>query len=161
MITTLLILALLLALLGVIGSIAPILPWPLLGLIGLLIVFFATDLDISTQFVIWMTLLTIVTMLADYYLPILGTKKYGGSKEGVRGSTIGLIVWIFVLPPRGLIIFPFIWAYLGEYLVKKDSKHARRAAWGSFLGSVGSTVLKLIVSGIILWKLIIIAFQYR
>lgn len=92
MTTVIFILAVILGLIGVIGAIVPVLPGPLLGLIGLFLLHFATPLEFTTQSLILMTVLTVITMLTDYFLPIASTKKYGGSREGIRGSAIGLIV---------------------------------------------------------------------
>ena len=101
-----------------------------------------------------------VTIL-DYVVPVLGTKKFGGSKMGVRGSTIGLIVGVIVLPflgitlgpfgLLGLILGPYIGAYAGERMSGKDTKAANRAAFGSFIGFITGVVMKLTYAGVIAW----------
>lgn len=142
------ILAVLCCVWGIIWSVAPILPGPLLSLGGIFLIERFTPQDWSREFLLLMSGLTVLTMLADYLLPILGTKQYGWSRAGVRWSTLGLIIWFFVFPPLWLLIGPLVGAFLGELRQKKNAHHARRAARGSFVGSSLSTFLKLIVCGI-------------
>jgi uncharacterized protein YqgC (DUF456 family) len=107
----------------------------------------------STEFFAITALFALAITLLDYYVPIYGTKKFGGSKAGVWGSTIGLIVGIFVLPFLGIVIGPFgllgiilgpfLGAYIGEKWVGKADEHAWRSAWGSFLGFLAGTFIKI------------------
>ena len=140
------ILALLLGIGWIIWSVAPVLPWPLLSLGWIFVLQWFTPQDWSLTFLLLMSWLTVLTMVSDYLLPLLGTKKYGGTNAWIRWWTFGLIIWFFVVPPIWLLIWPLLWAFLGERWQKKDTKHARRAARGSFLGSTLSTLIKLIVS---------------
>ena len=92
----------------------------------------------------------------DYIIPALGTKKFGGSKAGMIGTTIGLFIAIFfpIFGIFGIIIWPFIGAYVGEVLSKSNSKKALKAAFGSFLGFLTSTFIKFIVAVFYLWLFI-------
>jgi hypothetical protein len=90
--------------------------------------------------------ITIVVTVLDNIIPIIGTKKFGGTKYGIVGATLGLIVGLF-FGPIGIIAGPFIGAFVGEIIKdSKDSKKALKAAWGSFIGFLASTLLKFIVS---------------
>ncbi len=90
--------------------------------------------------------MVIVLGILEYYIPSWGTKKYGGTKSGQKGAIVGTILGIFIPPqPLGLIIGPFIGAYIGESL--HDSKNhtkALRSAWGSFIGFLAGTFLKIV-----------------
>ena len=89
----------------------------------------------------------------DYVVPIIGTKKFGGTKRGVMGSMIGLVIGVIVLPISGIVIGPFgilgiilgpfIGAYIGESTAGRDSKTAMRAAFGSFIGFLAGTLMKI------------------
>lgn len=99
---------------------------------------------------IWTAVAVIVVTVIDYILPIWGTKKFGGTKAGVRGSTLGLIVALFFSPtlgPIGFIVAPFLGALLAEIIAGQSKKIALKSAVGSFIGFVSGTLLKLIVSG--------------
>jgi hypothetical protein len=69
------------------------------------------------------------------------------------GSTIGLIAGLW-FGPLGIIIGPFVGAFVGEILANQDSATALRSAWGSFAGFLVGTLLKLIVCFVMGWYLI-------
>lgn len=143
---------------GIIGSFLPILPGPPISWLGFLIMYFTPDIDLSNTF-LWVTFgVAALIFILDYIVPVLGTKRYGGSKFGVYGTSIGLVVGLF-FPPFGIIIGPFVGAFLGEMIFNKsNSKTAFRSAWGSFLGFLASTFMKfitaLIFTGMFIYKLI-------
>jgi len=131
--------------LGIIGSFLPILPGPPTGWIGLLLLHLTKSVPADWTF-LWTTLaIALLVTLLDYIIPPLGTKKFGGSKYGIWGSTIGLLIGLF-FGPLGIVFGPFIGAYIGETLYNsKDSSRAFKAALGSFIGFLFSTALKLVV----------------
>jgi len=85
-----------------------------------------------------------VVTLFDYYIPIYGTKKFGGTTYGVWGCTIGLVAGLW-LGPIGIIIGPFAGAFIGEMIANNNSEKAFKAAMGSFIGFLAGTLLKLVV----------------
>jgi uncharacterized protein YqgC (DUF456 family) len=88
----------------------------------------------------------------DYVIPAWGTKRYGGTKYGVWGSTIGVFVGMF-FGAIGIIVGPLVGAIVGELIGGKGQKEALRAGWGSFVGILCGTVLKLICCG---WMMVIL-----
>ncbi|PIF02393.1 MAG: hypothetical protein CR996_00495 [Draconibacterium sp.] len=139
---------------GLIGCLLPILPGPPLSYIGLLLLHFTKRYDFSGRFLIIWAIITIVVFLLDYFIPIWGTKKFGGSKRGIWGSIIGLIIGFFFFPPLGIILGPFIGAVIGEFSSGKDSASALKSGFGSFVGFLVGTVLKLVASGVMMWHFI-------
>lgn len=132
---------------GIIGCFIPVLPGPPLGYVGLLMLQLMDDPPFTTRFLlIWAAITAIVTFL-DYVIPVYGTKKFGGSKRGVWGSVIGLVVGIFFFPPFGIIIGPLLGALVGELSAGKESSVAIRSAFGSFVGFLAGTMIKLIATG--------------
>lgn len=143
----LLITGFLLTIIGILGSILPVLPGPPISWVGLLLLQLTSVVTLNYTFLgITLAIAVFVTVI-DYVIPAIGTKKFGGSKYGVTGSMIGLIIGIFMFPPFGLILGPFIGAYIGE-LIKdsKDKAKAFKAAVGSFIGFISSTLLKFVVA---------------
>lgn len=155
----LLILGLLLMIAGIAGSFVPVLPGPPLSWLGLLLLYF-TEAVAFNYWLLGITLvLTVVITVLDYVVPARGTKKFGGSKYGIWGTNIGLVVGIFAPIPFGFVIGPFLGALIGELIYDSNHKRALKAATGSFLGFVASAfanfVFCVILLGIfaaVVWK---------
>lgn len=159
----LVIVAALFMLLGIIGSMLPILPGPLTSWIGLLIFHLTDAVPVNWTFLGITLAIAILVWLLDYIIPALGTKKFGGSKAGMVGTTIGLLVAIFfpIFGVFGIIVWPFIGAYVGELLNKSNSDRALKAAFGSFLGFLTSTFIKFVVAVIYLGLFIVKFWDYK
>jgi hypothetical protein len=99
----------------------------------------------SNTVLIVLGIVTIVVTVLDYIVPIWGTRRFGGSKYGARGATVGLIVGFF-LGPAGIIIGPLLGAIVGELIFKDDLKYAFKAGFGSLLGFLTGVGLKLAAS---------------
>jgi len=143
-----------LVLLGFIGSILPVIPGPPISWVGLLLLkwtHYITDHGNAYGNALWILLFFVILVtILDYVVPIMGTKKFGGSKRGVWGATIGVVVGLF-FGPLGIIIGPFLGAYIGEITTGKKERDALRAAWGSFVGFLLGVGMKLMVCGAILF----------
>ncbi|MFZ5941085.1 MAG: DUF456 domain-containing protein [Bacteroidota bacterium] len=131
---------------GFIGSVVPVLPGPPISWGGYLLLYWTHYINNAREPYLnslWILLfVVIVVTVLDYVVPVWGTKKFGGSKAGVWGSTIGLIIGLF-LGPIGIIIGPFLGAFIGEMISGKKEKEALRAGWGSFIGFLTGVGLKL------------------
>ncbi len=138
-------------LMGIGGAIIPILPGPPMSYIGLLMLHFTGKFSFESDFLwIWAGI-TIAVYLADYIIPAWGTKTFGGSKRGIIGSIVGLIIGLIFFPPFGIIIGPFVGAVAGELLAGKETHEAIKSGFGSFIGFLAGTILKLIASGMMTW----------
>ncbi len=151
----LIIIATLFMLLGIIGSFLPVLPGPLTSWFGLLILHLTDAVPMNWTFLIITLIIALGIWLLDYIIPAMGTKKFGGSKAGMIGTTLGLIVGLIFLGPFGIIIGPFIGAFIGELINKSNSEKALKAAFGSFLGFLTSAFIKFIVAVIYLGLFIV------
>jgi len=65
---------------------------------------------------------------------------------------IGLLAGLFI-PPIGIIVGPFIGAVAGEMLAG-NKQNALKAGFGSFIGFIAGTVVKMLVSLIMLYYFI-------
>ncbi|MFC4723234.1 DUF456 domain-containing protein [Geojedonia litorea] len=142
----LVILALLFMVLGLIGSFLPVLPGPLTSWVGLFILHLTEAIPFNWTFLIITLILAIGIWILDYIIPAMGTKRYGGSRAGIIGTSIGLIVGLLSPIPGGIIIGPFLGALLGELMNKSEFNKALKAAFGSFLGFLASTFIKFVVA---------------
>lgn len=133
-------------LLGIAGSFLPVLPGPLTSWVGFLILNTSDSIKLSTTFIILTGLVALAIFILDYTIPAMGTKKFGGSRYGVIGTTLGLIIGLLAPIPGGIIIGPFVGALIGELIYNNDQKRAFKAAFGSFVGFITSVLMKFIVS---------------
>jgi len=135
--------------LGIIGAFIPILPGPITSWVGLLLIHFTNAISFNWTFILSTLVIAVVVYILDYIIPALGTKKFGGSKYGIIGTTVGLLLGIIFLGPLGIIIGPFVGAFIGELIHdNKNSNRALKAAFGAFVGFLFSTGIKFIVSSI-------------
>ncbi len=156
----LVILSILCALVGIAGAILPGLPGTPLSYVALILLHLTRNFSYSGKFLVIMGILALIITLLDYYIPIVGTRKFGGTKAGVRGSMIGLIVGIFILPFLGIVIGPFglfgiilgpfVGALIGEKSTGQSDRQATRAAFGSFIGFLAGTLMKVIFGIVVL-----------
>lgn len=158
----LLILGLLLLILGIIGSVLPVLPGPITGWFGLLLLFLTNSIPMNYYWLGITLALAILIFILDYLIPGIGAKKFGGSKMGANGATIGLIIGLVLPIPFGFVIGAFVGAFIGEILFEPSNLvRALKSALGSFLGFLASTTMKVFVSLIFLVIYCYKVFEYR
>lgn len=140
-----------LLIIGLAGCILPIIPGPPISFLGLLVLEATEKVDFTGNFILVMLLLALGVTALDYVIPIWGTKKFGGTRAGVIGSTVGLILGLFLFPPIGIIIGPFAGAVVGEMLKEDNFQKALKSGIGSFVGFLLGTGIKLIVSSVMIF----------
>ena len=151
MVTVIFIIAFVLLILGLLGSIIPGLPGPPLSFIGILLIHFFTGTQFSTSFLLIWAVIVVLVFLLDYFMQVWGVKKFGGGRKAILGTFLGLFMGL-LFPPVGLLIGPFIGAFIGALLeVQGDNTRALNVAKGSFIGFVTGTILKLVVSSVLLY----------
>ena len=144
---------------GIVGSILPILPGPPFGWLGLLLLELTKAIPNNYWFLGVTFIIAIGIFLIDYWMPSISTKKFGGSKAGAIGAVLGLIIGLLSPIPFGFLTGPFAGAFIGEVVFNKtEGPQALKAAFGSLLGFIASTFMKLLVSciflGFFIWDLI-------
>lgn len=143
----LLILGFTLTLLGIIGSFLPVLPGPITGWFGLLLLHATKVIPMDWTFLGITLAIAILIWILDYFIPAIGTKRFGGSKYGVYGTTIGLIIGLLTPIPFGILIGAFCGALVGELLYdSNDTTRATKAAFGAFIGFLASATIKFSVA---------------
>ena len=148
------ILAVLAGVIGILGSILPALPGPPLAWVGMLLLYLWGGTDgagehMSLTILLVMLGVTVAVCVIDYIVPLYFTKLTGGTKAAERGAMAGLIFGLFVVPPVGMILGSFLGAF------RKSTGAALKSAFGSFLGFLAGTGLKLIACGVMMYYIIV------
>lgn len=158
----LVILGFMFACLGVIGSFLPILPGPITSWVGLLLLHLTSVIPQNWQFLGITLAIALIIFIVDYFIPALGAKRFGGSKYGMYGTTIGLIVGLLSPIPFGLLIGAFVGALIGELLYDtKDTSRAIKASFGAFLGFLASATIKFSIAMVYLALFVVKFWEYK
>lgn len=135
---------------GFFGCFVPMLPGTPLSYLGIILLHLSSAVEFSMQFLVLWAVIVIAVQVLDYFIPVWGTKRFGGSKLGVWGSMVGVIIGLF-LGPLGIVAGAFVGAFVGELLAGKTSRKAINAAFGAFVGFMLGTILQLIVAGFLIF----------
>ena len=134
-------------LLGIAGSFLPIIPGPMTSWLGIFILSFTQYIIIDKFYLFLSFLIALSIFILDYFIPVLGVKKFGGGKGSILGSSIGLICGLLFIGPFGILLGPFFGAFIGELIVNTNNKKgALKAALGSLIGFLSGVFLKFVVS---------------
>ena len=157
----LVIISVLLCITGILGSFLPVLPGVPVSWLGLLLLHLTAAVPMNYLFLGITLVVTIIIFILQYTIPAYGTQKFGGSKSGMWGATIGLVVGIFLPIPGGILIGAFAGAFAGELMNKSTSQVALKAAFGSFIGLLASTFMEFFVAFCFLLLLCYKLWEYR
>ncbi len=140
---------------GIAGTFLPFLPGPpLIFLSALLYHYFIGFVHPPVRTLLPLGILTLLAMSVEWFLPLMGAKKWGSSRGGLIGAGIGFLVFTFLFPPFGGIPGVFLGALLGELLVKRKLKPSLHAGMGAVIGYGGGIILKLLFSLLMLYFLL-------
>ena len=135
---------------GLAGCVIPVLPGPPISYLGILFLHFSKEYDYSLTALLVLLALVIVVTVLDYVIPMLGSKYLGAGKWGSAGSFIGTIIGLFFLP-WGLIVGPFLGAFIGEKISGKGWHDAFVAGTGSLVGFIVGTLIKVLLCLYMIW----------
>ena len=141
----LLILSFVFMIVGIIGSVIPVLPGPLSSWLGLFIFSNISNVQVESKVLVFCLIIGLIIFVLDYVIPIYTSKKFGASKFGIIGASIGTLIGLF-LPPFGIIIGALIGAIAGELFLNKNFEKSIKAAAGVFLGLIVSGFTKALIS---------------
>ncbi len=152
----------LLMIVGILGSFLPALPGPPVSWVGILMLYFCKGIPTNYWLLVITLIIAVVIGILDYVIPAKGTKYFGGSKYGIWGTNIGLIIGIFTPIPFGFLIGPFVGALVGELIYNSQEKErAFKAATGSFIGFLAGTFMKILVSFLFFGLFLVLVWQNR
>lgn len=132
--------------LSFIGLVVPIIPSSIALWLGLIIYhFFIDNTELTFTFWLIMIVLTTILVISDFMTNRYFVNKFGGSKKGEYAAMIGLIFGIFIWPPFGIILVPFIAVLIVELSQERTSKDAVYSAIGSLIGFLSGMTIKVII----------------
>jgi hypothetical protein len=142
----LIIIGFLLSIAGVIGCIVPGIPGPPLNFAAIILMKIAFPDQVSWIVLILFGIITVAVTILDYAIPMIGGKLFKASRSGIIGSTIGMLIGIFIFPPFGIFIGLVVGAIVGEIISGKTKIQAAKTGTGIFVLSIFAMVIKLGVS---------------
>lgn len=144
---------------GLLGVILPFLPGVPLAWLGLLLFAALTDFQkISSGAVLIFFGLTLLTLVLDLVLPLIGAKRFKASKQGILGASLGLLLGVFIFNFWGILLGPLLGALIGELVARKDSSQAARSALGTFVGFLAGVLIKVVLILVMMGFLIVALF---
>jgi len=134
--------------LSIVGIFMPVLPDTLLLWGGFLLYHFvlaAPGEGLHASFWWGMVALSILMYGADLLTNMYFVKRYGGSKWSSFAAVVGIILGLFIFPPFGILIMPFVLVVIVELLQQQPFDRALKAGFGSLIGFLSSAVVKVVI----------------
>ena len=123
--------------LGVLLTLLPFVPATLVILFGALVHELLVGFrELSLGAWLGLGALALLAMLLDNVAALVGAGRYGAGGAGLWGLFFGVV---------GVLVLPFLLAWLFEYLSGRRPEEALRAAWGTLVGLMGGVVAKVLV----------------
>lgn len=132
--------------LSFIGLVFPIIPSSIALWLGFVIYhFFINQSELTLTFWLMMIVLTAILIISDFIASRYFVNRFGGSKKGEYAAMVGLVFGVFILPPVGIIIVPFLTVMLIELAEQRSFKEAFYSSIGSLIGFLSGMAIKVII----------------
>lgn len=143
---------------GIFGTFLPVLPGPSIIVAGAFIHGLLTNFQPLTMLhILALIFLAFVAWGSQYLLTAMGTRHFGGSKKGIWGATIGMVVGFFMPIAGGMLIGAFVGGLITElYFEQKKLREAAKSGSGAVAGIITSFAFELLISlGMVyyIWRL--------
>ena len=137
------VLAAILVLVGVAGTVLPALPGLPLVFAGMLLAAWAGGFqEVGGWMLGLLGLLTLLSLGVDFMATALGAKRVGASKLALVGAIIGTFAGL-AFGIIGVFIGPFVGALIGELIYGRKVGQAAKVGFGTWMGILLGTALKL------------------
>ena len=152
------IVAAILVLIGFAGLVLPALPGIALIFCGLVVAAWAEQFAyVGWKTITFLALLTLFAGLIDLLAGVLGAKKFGASRYALIGAAIGAFCGLF-FGIAGIVAGPFLGALFGELIARRDLKDAGIAAFGTWIGLVAGSAVKIAIAFTMLGLFVLVRF---
>lgn len=132
-----------LVLVGIAGTVLPALPGLPLVFAGMLLAAWTGDFEqVGWLPLVVLGLMTALSLGIDFLATAMGAKRVGASRLAVAGAIVGTFAGL-AFGPVGVFVGPFVGALAGELLHSRQVGQATRVGFGTWVGILVGTVLKL------------------
>lgn len=130
---------------GIAGLVLPILPGPLLLFGGLVAAAWAEGfVEVGIFPIVILAIMMCTALILDFVASGLGVKYFGASKRAAWGAIAGGLLGLFWGLP-GILLGPFIGAFILELSVRDQLQPAGRAGFGAWIGFLVGTAAKVAI----------------
>lgn len=148
------VLSVLLIVIGLVGTVLPALPGTLFVLGGIVLAAWIDGFErVSGATVAFVSVLAVLSWALDYVAGLLGAQRAGASRQALVGAALGTVAGL-MMGVVGVLFMPLVGAAAGEYIARRDERHAIRvgtATWiGLMLGLLAKVVLAFVMLGVFL-----------
>jgi len=146
-----LILAIIMFIVGLVGTIVPVLPGVILIFSGMVVYGILSNFETLTVFFfVLQGVATVMVLLVDYVASALGARHFNGSRQAAIGGALGIIGGLILFGPLGIVVGPFAGATIAELLKGKDVSLSIKTGFGTLIGVLGGTILKLFAEAVMI-----------
>jgi len=153
------IITLVVILIGIAGTFLPVLP-------GVPLVFMAIAAYgwyegfqvITARYLVIIAGLAVLSLFVDYLSTYMGATYFDSSKRGLWGAVLGSLAGLFIFPPLGLLICPWLGAIIGELTQGNDLQKALRSGLGVVIGLFSGIAFKVVLATGMLVSFLIMVF---
>lgn len=130
---------------GIAGTVLPVLPGTFLIFGGIVL---GAWIDDFARVGAWtLTAIGVLAVLAwglDYAAGLLGARKVGASKEALIGAAIGTVAGL-LMGLVGVLFMPLVGAATGEYIARRDQRHALKVGVATWIGMLIGMLAKIVI----------------
>jgi uncharacterized protein len=139
------ILAALLMVAGIAGTVLPALPGTALILAGIVLGAGIDDfVHVGTVPLVVVTVLAVLAWVLDYVAGLMGAQQVGASRQALVGAALGTVAGLF-MGLVGVLFMPLVGAAVGEYMARRDQRHALKVGVATWLGMLVGMLAKIVL----------------
>jgi uncharacterized protein YqgC (DUF456 family) len=145
---------------GIAGVVLPVLPGiPYMFVVALIFGFVDHFRHLTVVNIVVLAIITIVSLLVDYFSGIFGAKYSGAGKQSMFFGAIGFLIGTFAFPPLGGFAGLFLGVLIAELYYFGSHLKALKAATGGLLGTAFGIAINLLLSIAFLGLFILFSFR--
>jgi uncharacterized protein len=135
-----------LVIVGALGAVYPLLPGAPVAFLGFWLLAWLGHYERVGGYVIGLlAVLAVLATVLDSVLSALGARRARASNLAILGSAVGSLLGL-PFGFFGVILGPFIFALLGEYITGKNLARAQEVAFSTWIGTLLGMIAKVAVT---------------